>query len=382
MRLISGIDTAMPDVRRRFNYHARWNQHDQLWREDFRQLAGCGFDLLRWQMPWSLVQPRRGEYRWELIDEKVELATSLGIEIFYPIAHFNYPNWIAGKAVRHAVYSAELSDHLAEYTERLLSRYKFRLVIPIVEVQMEACQRALLGNWQPHQKSRKSYRMIHANLVRAFRVSSAIARSHGATVFCSEPASEIQTVLELGNAVDIAGIDLYPHMHRKMSVPDYFRAWWNAARKPLCISEFGTPETYDPLTRVDSYGRFIKAGIDANRVHQCRELYRALDTVVNEGIPVPYGGWYPGTGNIGWGYSLTRERKRCDCDRAGLVDLARQEDGSLKRVLCEDLVPEVMKLRNIGPKPVHAPLWADVPAAAIVPSLPSSLSVSSAAAGD
>ena len=104
--------------------------------------------------------------------------------------------------------------------------------------------------------------------------------------------------------------------------------------------------------------------------------------VVNEGIPVPYGGWYPGTGNIGWGYSLTRERKRCDCDRAGLVDLARQEDGSLKRVLCEDLVPEVLKLRDIGPKPVHAPLWADVPAAAVVPSLPSSLSVSSAAAGD
>ena len=113
---------------------------------------------------------------------------------------------------------------------------------------MDAFQRALVGNWQPHQKSRKSYRMIHANLVRAFRVSSAIARSHGATVFCSEPASEIETVLELGNAVDIAGIDLYPHMHRKMPVLDYFRWWWNTARKPLCISEFGTPETWDPMS--------------------------------------------------------------------------------------------------------------------------------------
>src|SRR4051812_45522066 len=97
MRLISGIDTAMPDVGRRYNYHARWNQHEQLWREDFVQLADCGFDLLRWQVPWSLVEPRRGKYNWQLIDEKVELATKLGLEIFYPIAHFNYPGWITGK---------------------------------------------------------------------------------------------------------------------------------------------------------------------------------------------------------------------------------------------------------------------------------------------
>ena len=60
MRLITGIDTAMPDVKRKWNYHAAWNQNDRLWREDFRQLADCGFDLLRWQMPWSLVQPKRG----------------------------------------------------------------------------------------------------------------------------------------------------------------------------------------------------------------------------------------------------------------------------------------------------------------------------------
>ena len=121
MRLISGIDTAMPDVHRRLNYHARGISTISCVGRDFRQLADCGFDLLRWQMPWSLIQPRRGEYKWELIDEKVELATRLGLEIFYPIAHFNYPKWIAGKTIRHAVYSPELSDHLAEYTERLLS---------------------------------------------------------------------------------------------------------------------------------------------------------------------------------------------------------------------------------------------------------------------
>src|SRR6187402_83227 len=113
MRLITGIDTAMPDVGKRWNYHARWNQHERFWEEDFRQLASFGFDVLRWQVPWSLVQPGRGEYRWDLLDAQVELATKLGMEIFYPIAHFNHPDWIAGRGVRHAVYSNDLPSHLA-----------------------------------------------------------------------------------------------------------------------------------------------------------------------------------------------------------------------------------------------------------------------------
>ena len=69
-----------------------------------------------------------------------------------------------------------------------------------------------------------------------------------------------------------------------------------------------------------------------------------MDHARQEGIPIPFGGWYPGTGNIGWGQALTQDRTKFDCDRAGLVDLARQPDGSLRRVLCHDLVREVLGL--------------------------------------
>jgi hypothetical protein len=359
----------MPDLGNRWNYHARWNQSEHFWEDDFRQLAGCGFDLLRWQAPWSLVEPKRGQYHWELIDPKVELATRLGMEIFYPVMHFNLPAWIAGKSSRHAVYSPDLADILAEYTDRILSRYHFRLVIPIVEVQMDAYQRGWLGNWQPHQKSRNSYQVIHKNLVKAFRQSAAVAKAHGATVFCSEPASEIQTVLALKDSIDIAGIDLYPHMHNKLSVLGYFRQWWQAARLPLCLSEFGTPETFDPLTGVDDYNRFVTAGVDRQRVLQARILRETLEQAHREGIPIPYGGWYPGTGNIGWGLSLTRERKGVDCDRAGIVDLARQPDGTLRRVLCGDLLKEVMSLREAGgARP--APSVDMVPAPVLEPMVP------------
>jgi hypothetical protein len=314
-------------------------------------------------MPWSLVEPKRGEYHWDLVDPKVELATRLGLEIFYPVVHFNLPTWVAGRGVRHSVYSADLPNYVAEYTDKILSRYHFRLVVPIVEVQMDAFQRGWLGNWQPHQKSRTSYRLIYNNLVKAFKESSKVARSHGATVFCSEPASEVQTVLDLRESIDIAGIDLYPHMHKRMPVIGYLRWWWQTARVPLCISEFGTPETYDPITRVDDYNRFIKAGVDRHRVIQARLLHSALEQAHAEGIPIPYGGWYPGTGNIGWGYSLTKERKNVDCDRAGLVDLARQPDGTLQRVLCSNLVREVLSLRDVGvSKPVPATDTVPAPA--------------------
>ena len=355
MRLISGIDSAMPDVRSKWNYHARWNGSEKLWREDFHQLADCGFDLLRWQMPWSLVEPKRGELHWELIDPKVELATKLGLEIFYPIVHFNLPSWIAGRGVRHSVFAQNLADDVAEYTDRILSRYHFRLVIPVVEVQMDAFQRGRIGNWQPHGKSRTAYRLIYNNLLQAFRASAAVAHTHGATVFCSEPASELETVAALRDSFDIAGIDLYPHMHKKWSVLGYLQRWWQTAGKPLCISEFGIPETYDPATGIDDFKTFVKAGVERNRIAEARLLRETLQQAHAQGIQIPYGGWYPGTGNIGWGYSLTRERSNYDCDRAGLVDLARQSDGSLKRVLCSGLVQEVLTLRDVGTTPALRP---------------------------
>ena len=357
MRLIAGIDTAMPDVGKRWSYHAEWNQNTRFWQEDFRQLSALGFDLLRWQMPWSLVQPTPGEYRWDLIDPKVELATDLGLEIFYPIAHFSLPSWLAQPGERHAVYSAQLADRLAEYTDKLLTRYGFRLVIPIVEVSMEAFQRGLIGNWQPHYKSRREYDRMLANLIGAFQASAKVAHEHGATVVCSEPASEAKVVVQLGDCVDIAGIDLYPHMHKARSIIGYFRHWWKTTGKPLCLSEFGTPETYDPVTRKDEWGRFVQAGLDDSRVVEARILRKALQQAAAEGIPIPIGGWYPGTGNIGWGQALTKTRHRHDCDRAGLVDLTRQADGTLKRVICSNLVREVLALNQISPetpKPIRS----------------------------
>lgn len=364
----------MPDVKRKWNYHAAWNQNDRLWREDFRQLAGCGFDLLRWQAPWSLVQPKRDEYRWDLIDPRVELASKLGLEIFYPVVHFNLPSWLATNG-KHAVFSDQLPDRIAEYTDRLLTRYRFKLVIPVVEVQMDAFQRGRVGNWQPHCKSESAYNEIYARLVAAYKASARVAKFHGATVFCSEPATEVQTVIDLSDVTDVAGIDLYPHMHKQRSIIEFFRWWWHAAHLPLCISEFGTPETYNPATGIDDFNRFITAGVDDHRIQTAQLLKEALLQANEEGIPIPYGGWYPGTGNIGWGYSLTKERKKADCDRAGLVDLARQSDGSLTRVLCSDLVQEILGLRNLT-QPT-APAY--IPA---TPSLPLVAAASASASGD
>jgi hypothetical protein len=372
VRLITGIDTAMPDVKRKWNYHAAWNQNDRLWQDDFRQLADCGFDLLRWQTPWSLVQPKQNEYRWDLIDPKVELATKLGLEIFYPIVHFNLPRWLASSGEKHAVFADQLPDRIAEYTDRLLTRYRFKLVIPVVEVQMDAFQRGRVGNWQPHGKSEAIYKAIYERLVQAYKSSARVAKLHGATVFCSEPATEVQTVVDLSDVTDIAGIDLYPHMHQQRSIIEFFRWWWHTAHLPLCISEFGTPETYNPSTSIDDFNKFVTAGIDDNRIITARLLGEALRQAKEEGIPIPFGGWYPGTGNIGWGYSLTKERKKADCDRAGLVDLTRKPDGSLERVLCRDLVDAVLGLvKPPAPK---------VPEFLPVPQMP--LTVSASASGD
>ena len=332
-------------------------------------IVGSIFCAGRCRGRWFSRKP--GEYRWDLVDEKVELATSLGLEIFYPIVHFNLPSWLASKGEKHAVFADQLPDRIAEYTDRLLTRYKFKLVIPVVEVQMDAFQRGRVGNWQPHGKTTGVYKAIYARLVAAYKASARVAKMHGATVFCSEPATEVQTVVDLSDVTDIAGIDLYPHMHQQRSIIGFFRWWWQTAHLPLCISEFGTPETYNPSTRIDEFNKFVTAGVDDHRIVTARLLADALRQAKEEGIPIPYGGWYPGTGNIGWGYSLTRDRKTADCDRAGIVDLARQPNGSLKRVLCRELVEEVLALGRL-----HAPKLPEFVPTADLPL------VSAAAAGD
>jgi len=358
LRLIAGIDTAMPDIKKRWSYHAAHIQHDLLWQDDFEQIASLGFDLLRWGTPWSMVEPKPGCYRWDLVDPKVELAMKLGLEIFYPIAHFNLPSWLAGRGESHAIFSAQLPERLAEFTHRLLDRYHFRLVIPVVEVQMEAFQRGMIGNWRPHIRNRHTYERMRQNLIAAFHASAKVAHEHGATVVCSEPAPEIETVLDLSSSVDIAGIDLYPNMHKQKSIAGWLRDWHQVTGLPLCISEFGTPESFNPVRGRHKHG-FVDAGTDRNRVEEARLLRSALDECRREEIPIPIGGWYPATGNIGWGDALTSDRSAFDCDRAGLVDLARQPDGSLKRVLCSSLVQEVLGLRD-----VFAPKAAALAAAA------------------
>jgi hypothetical protein len=288
----------MPAVGKRWNYHARSNGNENVWEQDFHQLADCGFDLLRWQVPWSLVEPEPGKYHWDLIDPKVELANKLGLEIFYPIVHFNMPAWIAARGVRHSVYSNHLPEIVAEYTDRILSRYKFRMVIPIVEVQMDAFQRGWLGNWEPHEKSRTSYRLIYNNLMNAFRASARVARSHGSIVFCSEAASEIQTVRDLRDSIDIAGIDLYPHMHNKWPVVEYFRQWWRALHLPICVSEFGMPERSES-DRGQDLSRL--GGKDRRQVLEAIALKSAVKQATSEGIPIPYVGWYSSGTNVASG---------------------------------------------------------------------------------
>jgi hypothetical protein len=359
MKLLTGIDAAMPDIKKRWSYHAEWNQHQEYWREDFRQLADYGFKFLRWGLPWSMVETGADVYRWELLDERVELASRLGIATYYPVMHFNVPTWVVRQGEPHGILSERLSDRLALYTARLVERYRFKWVTPIVEVQMDAFQRGFLGRWQPHLKGRANHDRIYRNLVKAFIASAAAAREGGAEVIANEPASAVDTIVDFGGSVDVAGIDHYPHMHRR-SLGSYLRQWWSRTRLPLAITEFDIPETYDPITGADHPRLCVSAGIDTNRVIVANELYATVAELLADGIPIKYGGWYPATGNIGWGAALTRRRDNYDCDRAGLIDLERQVDGSLKRVPCENLIRAVLKLRDLDPVFTHDAVEAAV----------------------
>src|SRR5512141_2276103 len=42
-----------------------WTQHDRFWREDFRMIRETfGPVTVRYGLPWSMLEPRRGEFAW------------------------------------------------------------------------------------------------------------------------------------------------------------------------------------------------------------------------------------------------------------------------------------------------------------------------------
>ncbi len=360
MQFLTGIDTPMPDVMKDggvvWNHHAKWNQWETHWEDDLRWHADNGFRLLRFNIPWSLIQPKQNIFDFTVLGPQIELARKLGIEIVYPLAHFNYPYWICRDDELHPTLASGLADALALYAEVAKREFSFHYIIPIVEISIDCMLRSAdsrwadhSGVWAPHARGVRE--VMEHNLTRAFVTAAAnLQHRSGSLILCSEPASALDIVKNISRYCDILGMDYYPkfHRHPKNGEPDLsdrLKQWSILFKRPIAITEYGIPETYDWDRQRDQPDLHIRAGDCRNRTQAAKYLFREIRKAKQAGVTIPFAGWFPSIDNRGWESLLTKDPGNAAGNRAGIVDL-EWEDSKLRRVPCAELVAELHTLSD------------------------------------
>ena len=77
-------------------YPDQWPK--EYWETAFSQIAESGFNIVRFgEMAWNWIEPRDGDFRFEDLDEALNLANKYGIKVLLGIPTSMAPPWLIRK---------------------------------------------------------------------------------------------------------------------------------------------------------------------------------------------------------------------------------------------------------------------------------------------
>lgn len=122
-------------------YPEHWDK--KLWEKDFDEMKALGVNTIRiGEFMWSLLEPKEGEYTFDVLDEIVEEITSHGFKIMLGIPTATFPIWVVhnydhvlakdihGKVRKYGTrrqycYNSKAYRSLSKkITEKIVDRYK------------------------------------------------------------------------------------------------------------------------------------------------------------------------------------------------------------------------------------------------------------------
>ena len=164
-----------------------WTQHDRFWKDDFRLIKDdFGSISTRYCLPWSLLEPKRGEFNWKWADERVDYITGeLGLKLILDIMHFGTPQWLP-----QACGDPEFPEALEAVTTALVERYRDRIHMycPFNEPLITALFSGDFGFWPPHTRRWKGYMPVLSRVVQGTIRATRAIRS--AAPEASPPATD------------------------------------------------------------------------------------------------------------------------------------------------------------------------------------------------
>ena len=354
-----------------------WTQHNEHWSEDFRLISEeLGVGYLRYAIPWHYLEPRPGEYDWSIADERIGLASQLGIELLMDVMHFGTPTWLP-----QAVGDPLFPEALERFTRAFVARYSktVRFWCPFNEPLVTSLFSGDFGFWPPYSRKWRGYFPVLSRVALATsRAIRAIRETQPDAVVLLADACEHFTTRdpELNGEVAmrnlrrflmldlISGrVDMHHPLHewvtaygmseldlewfsRHGEMPDvigldyYVHSEWELDKTAWGIRQrhAGAPGGLYGIA-ADYYARYglpmmvTETSIEGKPIN--REVW--LDRIVadvrrlrEEGVPLNGVIWWPLFDHLDWDGAMTHRIGKIH--QVGLFRLSRQKDGGLRRV--------------------------------------------------
>jgi beta-glucosidase/6-phospho-beta-glucosidase/beta-galactosidase len=154
-------------------------QHYQQWHADIGLAAQVGATMIRYGVPWHVVNPQRGRWAWEWLDRIVERIAEVEIEPIVDLMHYGTPLWLEDQFL-----NPDYSDRVAEYAAQVAERYGdvLRIYTPLNEPLINAMYCGEWGIWPPHLHGHDGFvKLVHAIARGVVKTQRAVADVSGGT---------------------------------------------------------------------------------------------------------------------------------------------------------------------------------------------------------
>lgn len=370
-------DTFVPQesVGRRKLDEYELTQHYHLWKDDLSRAADAGAELIRWGVPWYLLEPEPGAFRWEWTDRVVEHLDRLGLRCVVDLMHYGTPLWLDNQFL-----NTGYPERVAAYAAAVAERYRGSLqdFTPLNEPAINAVYCGEQGTWPPCLRGDDGFVKVLTQLARGMVLTQQrIAQVQPEATFVHvdagfrwvgewhpDPLDHLEerrflaldlilgrvdeghpmhdyltahgtTEAELtwfsDNAVtpDLIGVNYYPAFTTTRHDPETGRA------HPV---EAGTEGLVDLLrTYADRYPQplFVtetsRGGPADERLAWLEESVETVRALRAEGMPLVGYTWFPFFALVDWLYRESDEPVDRWLVQMGLYDLERDAGGVLQR---------------------------------------------------
>jgi beta-glucosidase len=143
-------------------------QHYAQWREDLDRAADAGAEVIRWGIPWYLVEPGPGSFRWEWLDEVVEHLDRLGLRCVVDLMHYGTPLWLDNQFLNSAY-----PERVSAYAAAVAERYRGSLTdwTPLNEPVINAVYCGEQGSWPPYLRGDDGFVKVMLRLARGMTLT-------------------------------------------------------------------------------------------------------------------------------------------------------------------------------------------------------------------